>query len=151
MVNIALAECFTKRLLAVVPVSGVSHAEFLAASVNILFETRFRVHHLHESDIGQFLCPSVVNLYSHDVVLAVADDEGLFKVLSHIKVAKYECSATTLAYAGEKFQCLLNVCLSAFGLEVEHFPNDIEYMFSALLRWNVFLNLVGEEDDPDLV
>ena len=137
--------------MAIVPVSGVSHAKLLAASVYVLFVAGFRVYHLHQSYIRQLLCPSVVYLNSHYVVLAVADDESLLKVLSHVEVAKYESCATSLAYASEKLQCLLYVSLTAFGLEVEHFPDDIKDMFSTLFRWYVFLYFVGEEYHPDLV
>ena len=142
IVNIASVECLQEVVLSFCPVAGVSCSQLLAAGVDILFKSCFRIHHLHKSHVRHLFGASVINLYCHDVVFSVAYDERLLKVLPYIKVAEHESGASAFADTGEQLQCLLYVSLTTFGMELEHLPYDVEDVLSSLFFLFLFLYFV---------
>src|SRR5262245_208177 len=49
------------------------------------------------------------------------------------------------------FESPSHFSLPSLRLKIEHFPYDAQDMAPALLRWEKFFNMVGEQDEPDLV
>ena len=129
----------------------MSHSQFLRTCINIHFVSGFCVHHLEQSYVRQHLGTRVVNLDGYYIMLLVGNLQLMLKILMIVEVADYESRAVAFHHAGEIFQGAADVGTLALRLEVEHFSDDIENMFSSFLRRNVLLDTVREEDDTYLV
>lgn len=110
-----------------------------------------RVSHLHESDVGQFQHPLVVDLQGADVVLAAGDEQLLAVVALVEEVAQQENRGAFLECVGQVFQCLPYVRVLACGLELQQFSDDEEDVFASLLGGDELFHVVGEEDYAYLV
>ena len=129
----------------------ISIAGALAARVNILLEACLCIHHTHKSHIWQFPRTNVIHLNGYDIVLAIADGERLHEVVAHIEVAEHKGRTSALCHSREEFERATDVGAATLGMKVYQFAYDIQYMLAPLLGRNILLNLVGEEDNANLV
>ena len=123
----------------------------LTACINHLFLPRLGIMHLQEADVGQLGNTLVIDLNGYDVVLVGCDGEGLQEGMLVEEVAQHEGDASPLDGSRHVLKGEGDVRLLALGLVVEEFADDIEDVLAAFLGWNELLDLVGEEDDADLV
>ncbi len=123
----------------------------LTACINHLLLPRLGIMHLQETDVGQLGNTLVIDLNGYDVVLVGCDGEGLQEGMLVEEVAQHEGDASPLDGSRHVLKGEGDVRLLALGLVVEEFADDIEDVLAAFLGWDELLDLVGEEDDADLV
>jgi len=126
-------------------------AEFLARCVNIHLVSGFSIHHLEQPHVGQLFGARIIDLYGDDIMLTVGDLHLFGEIFPVIEVTDDKRGAVTLHYACEIGSSHANVRARTFRMEIEHLSDDIQDMLAAILRRNIFLNTVGEEDHADLV
>ena len=84
-------------------------------------------------------------------MFAVGYGQLLEEILLGVEVAHDERSTPALRYAGQKLNGLRHIRALAVGMKVEHLAYDIENMLASFLWRNIFLYLIAEEDNTDLV
>ena len=151
MVDIAAGEGVLKAFLAIVPPLPVSLAHTAAGCVDPLQVSCLSILDAHQTHVRQFCNTSVVDLYGDNVVLAVGDSQRLAEVALVDEVAEQEARATAFDDLCQVLHCLLDIGALALSLEVEKLADDVEDVLATLLWWDKLLDVIGEEDDTNLV
>ena len=73
------------------------------------------------------------------------------KIVLVDKIGNNKTGTPFLDRIGHIFQCLFDIGLFIFRIEIDQFANNMQDMCSSLLRRNKFLDLIREENHPDLI
>ena len=151
VIDIASGKRVVEMIHLLVPPLAVSLAHSAAARIDPLQMARLSILHAHQPHIRQLRNASVVHLNGHDIVLAVGDCQCLAEVALVNEVAEHKACAAALDYLRQIFHRLADIRPLALGLEIQQFTYDVEDVLAAFLGRDKLLDMIREEDDPDLV
>ena len=111
----------------------------------------FRIAYFHQTNIGQFLYTSVIDLNSRNIMFPISNSQCITEVILCYKITHNKCSATFFQYMSQILDSHFYISLLAFWLEVYQFSDNIKNMFTSFLRRYKFLNLIREKYHTNLI
>ena len=137
---------------------GETFAHACRAGVDLDHFARLGVLHGEQTHLQEIPFARVVHVQGHQVVpasnhaqRAPQRRQHMGGIASALEIRENAHHGAPPGHGVDEIECVRDVCATTFRLTAQHLAHDAQHMLTTLARWNECLDLVGEQDQPDLV